>query len=113
MKTGDPRVPARVIVTVRQGRRILPGERWAWSLVVGRELPSQRDDHGRLRELIIMCLMDLRVRSDLVVGHIRASTAWDNEYGLLGGVRFYRNLFGRHKFLRPDCRDWMVTARLV
>ena len=36
--------------------------------VVVRELPSRSDDNGRLREIIIKCLMDLVSESELVVG---------------------------------------------
>ena len=75
-------------MTGRQGRRILPGDRWAWSLVVGRELPSRSDGHGRFHKLIIILLKDLGIWSDLVVGHIRTSTARDYEYGLLSVLRF-------------------------
>ena len=40
-ESGDPTVPARGIVTGRQGRRILLSRngRWAWLLLVGREIP--------------------------------------------------------------------------
>ena len=30
------------------------GERWAWSLVIVRELPRRSDGHGRLREMLII-----------------------------------------------------------
>ena len=41
-ESGDPTVPAIGIVTGCQGRRILLSRngRWAWLLLVGREIPS-------------------------------------------------------------------------
>ena len=68
MKTDDYKVPARVIMTGRHDRWILIGERWAWPLVVGRELPSRCDRVSEailelcsFREIITIRLMDLDI----------------------------------------------------
>lgn len=34
------------------------GDRWAWSLVVVRELPSRSDDPGHLYEMLIIWVFD-------------------------------------------------------